>query len=63
MIMKIKNYLFNNWLAEDGGKFLKKRNLGLVKNVEYKDIEIINDDFMWLSFFSDSRIYRFKFVS
>ena len=46
-----KNYLFNNWLAEDGGKFLKKRHLGLVKNVEYKDIEIINDDFMWLSFF------------
>ena len=23
-ITKVKNYEFNNWLAEDGGKFLKK---------------------------------------
>ena len=28
-------YIFNEWLAEDGGKFYFKRNKGLVKQVDY----------------------------
>lgn len=34
------SYLFNNWLTEDGGRLYKKRNLALVKEVEFKDLEI-----------------------
>ena len=51
-----KNYVFNNWLAEDGGKILKKRNLGLVKNIDHKNIEIINDDFRWISLYQINKL-------
>ena len=46
-----KNYQFNNWLSEDGGKFLNKRNLGLVKNIHSNKVKEINDDFRWMSLF------------
>tara|TARA_B000000565_G_C23776025_1_gene374096 strand:- start:728 stop:1516 length:789 start_codon:yes stop_codon:yes gene_type:complete len=45
-----EDYLFNQWLNEDGGRLNKKRNRGLVKNVAYEDIQLENQNFAWLSF-------------
>ena len=44
--------LFDNWLAEDGGRFYKKRNRGILIEVSCKT-EIVppTDDFIWLSLF------------
>jgi len=44
-----KNYLFNNWMTEDGGRLYKKRNLGLVKFVDYKEIGPLKSSFIFLS--------------
>jgi len=46
-----KDYLFNQWLNEDGGRLNQKRNRGLVKNVAYEEIEIKNTNFAWVSFY------------
>ena len=46
-----KDYLFNSWLAEDGGRFYLKRNRGVVKFVDYSKIEIVNDNFTWASMY------------
>ena len=46
-----KEYIFNNWLTEDGGRLYKKRNLGLIKQVEYKKIGKLKDSFAYVSLF------------
>ncbi len=43
-----ENYLFNNWLTEDGGRLYKKRNLGLVKYIPYEKIKL-EKGFIFLS--------------
>ena len=45
-----KDYLFNQWLNEDGGRLNQKRNRGLVKDVPYDQIKVENANFAWLSF-------------
>ena len=52
-----KNYKENNesfsfagWLSEDGGRLYNKRNYGLVKTVNFEDVELVNDNFNWFSF-------------
>ena len=52
-------YLFNSWLSEDGGKFYKKRNRGLVKQVNYDQVTIINDSFQWLSLYQIKKLMEF----
>ena len=44
-----KNYKENNesfsfagWLSEDGGRLYNKRNYGLVKTVNFEDVELVN---------------------
>ena len=49
------NYLFNNWLTEDGGRLYKKRNLALVKEVAYNDLEI-KEGFILIS------LYQVKYL-
>ena len=49
-------YIFNEWLAEDGGKFYFKRNRGLVKQVDYENTYLIDDSFMWLSLFQIKKL-------
>jgi dTDP-4-dehydro-6-deoxy-alpha-D-glucopyranose 2,3-dehydratase len=46
-----KDYLFNSWLAEDGGRFYLKRNRGVVKFVDHSKIEIVNNNFTWVSMY------------
>lgn len=46
-----KDFIFNNWLTEDGGRLYKKRNLGLIKQVEYKKIGNLNEGFVYVSLF------------
>ena len=46
-----KDYIFKQWLSEDGGRLFNKRNLGLVKNVNYQDIAEIEENFYWVSLF------------
>ena len=46
-----EDYIFNQWLSEDGGRLLNKRNLGLVKNVDYKEISNIKENFQWVSLY------------
>lgn len=43
-----ENYLFNNWLTEDGGRLYKKRNLGLVKYIPYEKIKL-EEGFIFVS--------------
>ena len=50
------NYLFNAWLSEDGGKFYKKRNRGLVKQVPYEDTYLVDDNFKWISLYQIKRL-------
>ena len=45
-----KNYQFNNWLTEDGGRLYKKRNLGLIKYIPYENIQL-KDGFIYLSLY------------
>lgn len=49
-------YIFNEWLAEDGGKFYFKRNKGLVKQVDYENTYLLDDSFMWLSLFQIKKL-------
>ena len=49
-------YIFNEWLAEDGGKFYFKRNRGLVKQVDYENTYLLDDSFMWLSLFQIKKL-------
>ena len=49
-------YIFNEWLAEDGGKFYFKRNRGLVKQVDYENTYLLDDTFMWLSLFQIKKL-------
>ena len=49
-------YIFNEWLAEDGGKFYFKRNRGLVKQVDYENTYLVDDSFMWLSLFQIKKL-------
>ena len=46
-----EDYIFNQWLSEDGGRLLNKRNLGLVKNVDYEKISNIEARFNWVSLY------------
>ncbi len=57
-----KNYAFNSWLAEDGGKFLKKRNLGLVKNIPFDEIEIINKNYKFVSLYQISKMMKLNSI-
>jgi oxidase EvaA len=44
-----ENYIFNNWLSEDGGRLYKKRNLGLIKSVNFEKIGPLKSSFIYLS--------------
>ena len=55
-------YIFNEWLAEDGGKFYFKRNRGLVKQVDYENTYLLDDSFMWLSLFQIKKLLAKKFT-
>ncbi|MDC3103757.1 NDP-hexose 2,3-dehydratase family protein [Acidimicrobiaceae bacterium] len=57
-----KNYLFNNWLSEDGGRLYKKRNLGLVKNVNYEDIGEIKNGFIFASLYQLRNLSKKKSI-
>tara|TARA_B100000902_G_scaffold59643_1_gene66732 strand:+ start:13792 stop:14559 length:768 start_codon:yes stop_codon:yes gene_type:complete len=52
-----KNYIFNNWLTEDGGRLYKKRNLGLVKLVDFKEIQKLKKGFLFIS------LYQLRYLS
>ena len=54
---KTENYLFNNWLTEDGGRLYNKRNLGLVKFIPYEEISL-KDGFIFLSMFQIKQLIR-----
>lgn len=41
---------FSNWLSEDGGRFLDKRNLNMLIEVE-EPFEVVNDNFIWMSMY------------
>ena len=51
-------YIFNEWLTEDGGKFYFKRNRGLVKQVDYENTYLLDDSFMWLSLFQIKKLLQ-----
>lgn len=44
-----ENYIFNNWLSEDGGRLYKKRNLGLIKSIDFEQIGPLKSSFIYLS--------------
>ena len=54
---KTENYLFNNWLTEDGGRLYNKRNLGLVKFIPHEEISL-KDGFIFLSMFQIKQLIR-----
>ncbi len=54
-----KNYKFNSWLSEDGGKFYKKRNRGLVKQVNYEDTYLIDENFKWVSLYQIKKLMNY----
>jgi oxidase EvaA len=46
------NILFDSWLAEDGGRLHLKRNRGILLEVRAdEEIELPNDNFIWLSLY------------
>jgi len=49
-------YKFKSWLAEDGGRLFKKRNLGLVKQVDYKNITIVDETYNWVSLYQIKKL-------
>lgn len=51
-------YIFNSWLTEDGGKFYKKRNRGLVKQVRYEDTYLVDENFKWVSLFQIKKLMQ-----
>lgn len=52
-------YKFNAWLSEDGGKFYKKRNRGLVKQVDYENTYVKDDNFTWVSLSQIKKFMKF----
>ena len=46
-----ESYSFAGWLSEDGGRFYNKRNYGLVKTLNFEDLELVNDNFNWFSLY------------
>ena len=50
-------YLFNNMLTEDGGRLYKKTNKGLVKELNFSEIEI-KDNFILLSLFQIKQLIK-----
>jgi oxidase EvaA len=48
---------FSNWLSEDGGRFLDKRNLNML--IEVVDpFEVVNDNFIWMSMYQIKECLR-----
>lgn len=56
------NYIFNSWLAEDGGRFYKKRNRGLVKFVDYSKIQLVDEKFTWVSLDQVKKLLTFDAI-
>lgn len=51
--------LFDAWLAEDGGRLHLKRNRGLLVEIpEDVDIDIPNDNFIWLSLYQIKQLLK-----
>jgi dTDP-4-dehydro-6-deoxy-alpha-D-glucopyranose 2,3-dehydratase len=51
--------LFDSWLAEDGGRFYKKRNRGmLVELPESYNLSLPNDNFCWLSLYQIKQMLK-----
>ena len=48
---------FNNWLSEDGGRFLDKRNLNMLIEVE-EPFEVVNDNFIWMSMYQIKHLIK-----
>ena len=46
-----ESFSFAGWLSEDGGRLYNKRNYGLVKTVNFEDVELVNDNFNWFSLY------------
>jgi len=47
-----QNVLFDAWLSEDGGRLNRKRNRGvLIEIEEAQELALPSDDFIWLSLF------------
>jgi len=46
-----KEAMFTNWLSEDGGRLLNKRNFGYVKNVNLDEVTVESENFKWFSLF------------
>jgi oxidase EvaA len=58
-----KNYnykiLFDAWLAEDGGRLNLKRNRGMLIEIDEKiNIDIPNDNFIWLSLYQIKELLK-----
>lgn len=53
------NVLFSAWLAEDGGRLYLKRNKGILIQVpDTLDIQLPNDDFIWLSLYQIKELLK-----
>lgn len=53
------NVLFDAWLAEDGGRLYLKRNRGILMEVdETIDVNIPNDNFIWLSLYQIKQLLK-----
>jgi len=51
--------LFDSWLAEDGGRLHLKRNRGIMIEVpENYEIDIPNDNFIWLSLYQIKQLMK-----
>jgi dTDP-4-dehydro-6-deoxy-alpha-D-glucopyranose 2,3-dehydratase len=51
--------LFDAWLAEDGGRLHLKRNRGMLIEIpEEFNLEIPNDDFIWLSLYQIKELLK-----
>ena len=55
-------YKFNAWLSEDGGKFYKKRNRGLVKQVSFDQVSLVDNNFKWLSLFQIKELMNYDSI-
>tara|TARA_A100001011_G_scaffold235032_1_gene243111 strand:- start:355 stop:1119 length:765 start_codon:yes stop_codon:yes gene_type:complete len=61
-ILDSNEYKFNAWLSEDGGKFYKKRNRGLVKQVKFDEVSLVDDNFMWLSLYQIKKLMNYDSI-
>lgn len=53
------NILFDSWLAEDGGRLHLKRNRGILLEVlADEEIELPNDNFIWLSLYQIKQLLK-----